>query len=171
MRVRRGIPEDMAAVRALLEELDRLQGDWRVFPPRSGFEEEVLRRYRASFDDERAALLLAEDERGVAGMAFAEVLTPSSFSDEEAVEVSSVVVRPDRRGSGAGRALVSEAAAFAAERGVRRVVLKTFAGNRRALDFWVSLGFEPRVVPLTSPVERLRAARETSPGGPGLKAD
>ncbi|MGZ4137846.1 MAG: GNAT family N-acetyltransferase, partial [Actinomycetota bacterium] len=91
----------------------------------------------------------------IVGMAYAEIHTPSRFSDERAIELSSVVVRADRRRAGVGRALVREVVRFSAERDVPWVELKTFSPNRGAMEFWESLGFTPRVVQLTAPVGRL----------------
>jgi GNAT superfamily N-acetyltransferase len=83
-------------------------------------------------------------------MAYGEVRIPSRFSDERAMELSGVVVRSGYRGRGVGRDLVKEAARFAAEIGVGWIELKTFAPNERAMEFWETLGFTPRVVQLTT---------------------
>jgi GNAT superfamily N-acetyltransferase len=83
-------------------------------------------------------------------MAYGESRTPSRFSDERALELSAVVVRAGYRGRGVGRELVQEAAGFARERGISWIELKTFSPNRGAMEFWENLGFEPRVVQLTT---------------------
>ncbi len=149
MKVRQATPEDVPALVAMFQELDRMQSDWRVFTPRPGFYDEVGSKYREAMSTENALVLVAEDEQDILGMAYGEVRVPSRFSDERALELSGVVVRAGYRGRGVGRALVKEAARFAGEIGVEWIELKTFAPNQGAMAFWEGLGFTPRVVQLT----------------------
>jgi GNAT superfamily N-acetyltransferase len=150
VKVRQATPEDVPSLVALFQELDRMQSDWRVFTPRPGFYDEVGVKYEAAMSHENAVVLVAEDDGEVVGMAYGEVRIPSRFSDERALELSAVVVRSGYRGRGVGRDLVKEAATFAGEIGVGWIELKTFAPNERAMEFWESLGFTPRVVQLTT---------------------
>ena len=154
--MRQGTPEDVPALVALFQELDRMQRDWRVFTPRPGFYDEVGEKYREALEQKGdAVLLVAEAEGEIVGMAYGEVHVPSRFSDERALEISGVVVHAGYRGKGVGRALVREAARFATEHGITWVELKTFAPNQGSMAFWESLGFTPRVVQLTSSTEAL----------------
>jgi len=156
VKVRQATPEDVPALVALFQELDRMQADWRVFTPRPGFFDEVGEKYREAMNNPDAVVLVVEDDEGeVVGMAYGEARTPSRFSDERALELSGVVVRAGYRGRGVGGELVREAARFAQERQIAWIELKTFAPNRGAMEFWEDLGFEPRVVQLTSPTREL----------------
>lgn len=155
MKVRQATPEDVPALVALFQELDRMQSDWRVFTPRPGFYDEVGLKYREAMSTENAVVLVAEDEGEIVGMAYGDVRIPSRFSDERALELSGVVVRTGYRGRGVGRALVQEAARFAGELGVEWVELKTFAPNQGAMAFWEGLGFTPRVVQMTQGTKAL----------------
>lgn len=155
MKVRQATLEDVPALVALFQELDRMQSDWRVFTPRPGFYDEVGLKYREAMSTENAVVLVAEDEGEIVGMAYGEVRVPSRFSDERALELSGVVVRTGYRGRGVGRALVQEAARFAGELGVEWVELKTFAPNQGAMAFWEGLGFTPRVVQMTQGTKAL----------------
>lgn len=160
MKVRQATPEDVPLLVALFQELDRMQADWRVFTPRPGFYDEVGTKYREAMNNPDAVVLVGTDDDGeVVGMAYGEARTPSRFSDERALELSAVVVRSGYRGRGVGRVLVQEAAGFAKDRGIAWIELKTFSPNRGAMEFWENLGFEPRVVQLTTStrdlVERL----------------
>lgn len=158
MKVRQATPEDVPHLVALFQELDRMQADWRVFTPRPGFYDEVGSKYREAMNSPDAVVLVAADDEGeVVGMAFGEARVPSRFSDERALELSGVVVRAGYRGRGVGRELVEEAARFASDRGIAWIELKTFSPNRGAMEFWENLGFEPRVVQLTSPTSDLIA--------------
>jgi GNAT superfamily N-acetyltransferase len=155
MNVRLATPEDVPALVALFQELDRMQSDWRVFTPRPGFYDEVGAKYREAMSTKNAVVLVAEDEDEVVGMAYGEVRVPSRFSDERALELSGVVVRAGYRGRGVGRALVKEAARFALDIDVDWIELKTFAPNQGAMTFWEDLGFTPRVVQLTQATSAL----------------
>jgi GNAT superfamily N-acetyltransferase len=156
VKVRQALPEDVPALVAMFQELDRMQADWRVFTPRPGFFDEVGEKYREAMNNPDAVVLLVEDDEGEAvGMAYGEARTPSRFSDEQALELSGVVVRAGYRGRGVGRELVQEAARFAEERGIAWIELKTFSPNRGAMEFWENLGFEPRVIQLTTPTRGL----------------
>jgi GNAT superfamily N-acetyltransferase len=155
VKVRQATPEDVPALVALFQELDRMQSDWRVFTPRPGFYDEVGLKYREAMSTENAVVLVAEDEGEIVGMAYGDVRIPSRFSDERALELSGVVVRTGYRGRGVGRALVQEAARFAGELGVEWVELKTFAPNQGAMAFWEGLGFTPRVVQMTQGTKAL----------------
>ena len=155
MKVRRATTQDVPALVALFEELEKMQRDWRVFTPRPGFADEVTRKYRQAFDRPNLVVLVAEDQGEIVGMAHGEARTPSRFSDERALHLSGVVVRSDFRGRGVGRALVAEAARFAAEGGVPWLTLNTFAPNQGSTDFWESLGFRPRVVEMTTSTRSL----------------
>lgn len=155
MKVRQATPEDVPALVALFQELDRMQSDWRVFTPRPGFYDEVGLKYREAMSTENAVVVVAEDEGEIVGMSYGEVRIPSRFSDERALELSGVVVRTGYRGRGVGRALVQEAARFAGELGVEWIELKTFAPNQGAMAFWEGLGFTPRVVQMTQGTKAL----------------
>lgn len=151
MKVRQARPEDVPSLVALFQELDRMQAGWRVFTPRPGFFDEVGDKYREAMNNPDAVVLVVDDDEGeVVGMAYGEARTPSRFSDERALELSGVVVRAGYRGRGVGRELVQEAARFAGERGIEWIELKTFSPNRGAMEFWEDLGFEARVIQLTT---------------------
>jgi ribosomal protein S18 acetylase RimI-like enzyme len=164
MRVRAAAEGDLDAAAELLDELDAAQAAWRVFSPRPGHQDEVLARYKAALDDPDSLLAVAEDGDRVMGMALARVIVPSSFSDERAIELSSVVVHPSVRHTGVGRALTRAVARFAGDRGVERITLKVFAANRAAVRFWEAVGFVPRAVQYTATADDVLVRIESDPG-------
>jgi ribosomal protein S18 acetylase RimI-like enzyme len=160
--IRRARPKDIPAILDLFEGLGRHQRHWRVFPPRDGFAQTMAARFRDALADEHCLLVVATDGGDVVGMAMGEVNRPSSVSDEMAVELSSVFVRPSHRRRGLARALTVEVARFALRRGVERVTLRTFSQNRSALRAWKHLGFRPRIVQMTA----LASDLDPRAGGP-----
>ena len=159
VRIREARAADLPAVLELFELLAEHQAGWRVFPPRDGFRRGMEGRYRDVIQDETSTLIVAEVGGTVLGMAVGQLNRPSSFSDEMALEVSSVVVRAGHRGRGIARALTAELARFARRQGARRLTLKTFAGNREALRAWERLGFQARMVQMTAAVDDLDPER------------
>jgi ribosomal protein S18 acetylase RimI-like enzyme len=153
--IRPAAEEDLPSLMALWDELERHQAGWRVFTPRPTLRAEAEARYRRSRDDPDSLHLVAEEDGEVMGMALGRIATVSSMSDEPALEVTNVVVARARRQRGAARALVLALADFARRRGVKRLVVKTYAENEAAMRFWRALGFGPRYVQLTASTEDL----------------
>jgi ribosomal protein S18 acetylase RimI-like enzyme len=164
--IRRAQAQDLPALTELTRELDAFQRGWRVFTPRPSFERDLAAKFRNSLVDGRALVVVAKDGEEVVGMAVGHVHVPSSVSDDRAVEVSSVIVRPSHRGRGIGRALTGAVARFAQEQGIHKLTLRTFSANEGALAFWQAMGFEPRLVQLTADVgavERTADPRRAEP--------
>jgi GNAT superfamily N-acetyltransferase len=118
----------------------------------------LLRRYQAALPDDLRVRHL-EDELQVlasryaapaASMFLARVdgadagcVVASEF-DASTLEIKRLYVDPEFRGSGAGRALMEVAIAFARERSHRRVVLDTECERlRAAYQLYCRLGFAP----------------------------
>lgn len=160
--IRDAAPTDEPAILELLEELDRSQLRWRIFPPRPSYRADLVGRYRGIREDRDAIHLVAEEDGRVVGMAVGILHRPSSISDALALEVSSFVVREAHRGRGIGRTLASDLVRFAAKRGIRHLDLRVFASNHRAVAFWRRLGFEPRILQMVAGVD----AAESRAGSP-----
>ena len=152
--VRPATLDDMDDLLALWRDLEDAQGSFRLFPPVA----EAAQRIEASFRDAVASadadvLLVLDDAGRPAGMALVHLEHPSRMSSEQAVELSRVVVRPDRRGSGIGSVLVDAAGEWARARGVRSMVAAVFVGNEASRGFWRAAGFLPWVERMVRPVD------------------
>ena len=91
-------------------------------------------------DDERARVLVAERADGVVGMCTGQLVV-STAEGGPALMVEDVVVDPDHRGRGIGRALLAALADWARGRGVRRLQLLADGNNGPALAFYDRLGW------------------------------
>jgi len=105
--------------------------------------------------------LVAEDpERNVVGYALY-FLNFSTWEGVHGIYLEDLYVRPDQRGSGLGRALLTGLATIADERGYARVEWSVLDWNAPSIAFYRSLGAEPMdgwtVFRLTGPALR-RAA-------------
>ncbi|MFI5316153.1 MAG: GNAT family N-acetyltransferase [Myxococcota bacterium] len=92
----------------------------------------------------RCRLLVAERAGARVGFLFAEVEQAGGGEVEPAGWIHELWVAPDERRSGVASALVAEADAFFAARGVRRVSVRVESANQDALRYWTRRGFGER---------------------------
>jgi ribosomal protein S18 acetylase RimI-like enzyme len=131
MRIRAVTEADAEAIRALWEAFEA------EVPEPPGFTAET---WEAAWADLRrhavdGVALIAEDDGGPAGYAFATALRGLRS------HVTDVYVRPDARGRGVGRELMGQLAAGMRDLGAEWVSLDVLTGNRAARAFWERLGF------------------------------
>lgn len=69
-------------------------------------------------------------------------LSFSTWEGEHGIYLEDLFVRPERRGSGAGRALLQSLAQLAVQRGYRRVEWAVLKWNEPSIEFYRSLGAE-----------------------------
>jgi GNAT superfamily N-acetyltransferase len=67
--------------------------------------------------------------------------------------VGDVVVAPEARGKGVGRALMAAGERWARERGYRLLTLNVFLDNERARALYEELGFRPETVRHVKPLD------------------
>ena len=135
-RVRAVTPEDIPLLLELFDELARYEKLEHLLVA----DEELLTR--ALFGERPAAeALIAELDGEVAGYAVF-YSTFSTFLAIQGIWLEDLFVRPDRRKSGAGRALLAAVAATLVERGGQRLEWSALDWNELALGFYRSLGAE-----------------------------
>ncbi len=155
-QIRTAEADDLDSILELVGELEAAQAAWRVFMARATLRDETRARYAAAIgEDGPDRLWVAVVGEAVVGTAHAHVHVPSAVSDEAAVELDGVFVRPGLRGQGIARRLTAEVARFARDQSIRRITIKVFARNQDALVAWERLGFEPRMVQMTAAAEDL----------------
>ncbi len=94
------------------------------------------------------AVLVAEDERGLAG--FVEVRAEHDASSAEPqAYLASIAVARHAEGQGLGHTLMAAAEAWAQARGLPTLTLHVFATNTRARGFYRNLGFQEDTLFLT----------------------
>ena len=152
--IRPATHDDIEALVPLWHELEATQSRFRAYPVAPDAEERLVASFRAAVDAQDADVLVAFDGPDPIGMALVRLEHPSRQSDELAAELSRVVVRSDRRGSGVGKALVDAAGAWALDRGIRTLVAAIFVANEPSGRFWKAIGFEPWVERMVREVRR-----------------
>jgi GNAT superfamily N-acetyltransferase len=130
LAVRPATPADAPVVAELLGHLG-YPAAADAIPPR-------LARLRAKSDAEALVATLGPDVVGLATVHARDVLHHAA----PVVQLTALVVPPERRGIGIGRALVAAVQAWAAERGADRLVVTTALHRADAPKFYERLGFE-----------------------------
>jgi GNAT superfamily N-acetyltransferase len=136
VEIREARADDCATIFALIVELATYE---KLAAEVSG-DAETLRR--ELFEARTAEALVAEADGEIVGYAIL-ARTFSTFECRAGIWIEDIYVRPESRGSGAGRALFSRIAALAVERGWPRVEWAVLDWNRLAIDFYDRLGATP----------------------------
>lgn len=136
---------DMDSLVELLGLLFSLESDFAVDEARQRQGLELMLRPGASHSGAGRLVLVAaasEDDRRVLGMATAQVVI-STAQGAPSLLVEDVVVRPEVRGLGAGRALLARIEDWGLRLGATRLQLLTDRDNAPAFAFYASCGFAP----------------------------
>jgi ribosomal protein S18 acetylase RimI-like enzyme len=132
--VRKARHEDLDDLTALLRFLFSLEAD---------FDWDEHKQYQGlalMLNNNRGCVLVAESEGLVVGMCSGQVVI-STAEGGPAVLVEDVVVAPEARGQGFGRALLAAMAAWAQEQGATRMQLLADVHNTLALQFYQQAGW------------------------------
>jgi len=133
--IRNATAADLDALVRLLGVLFSIEADFRADPARQrrGLEQMLE-------DPERRAVLVAERDGAVIGMATAQLVISTAEGAPSAV-VEDVVIEAAERGRGAGRALLEAIEAWARSRGATRMQLLADRENVAALRFYERMGW------------------------------
>lgn len=104
--------------------------------------EEQLREHLFG-DDPKVFAHVAEHEGRIVGVSLW-FLTFSTWNGTHGIYLEDLFVDPDVRGHGYGKALLTELARIADDRGYGRVEWAVLTWNRPAIDFYESLGARPQ---------------------------
>jgi ribosomal protein S18 acetylase RimI-like enzyme len=157
VRVRLATPDDVEALVTLAGEAGSV-GPARTWAAGRRGPDGIRARCLRLLEDPDHRVLLAVEEAGgtVMGAAVLGQDSVTGLFDPPSVYVSALLVSPACRKRGAGRALVSAAAAYAEELGVDSVVVGVAPTGRDANRFFARLGFAPLVIRRIAPVAALR---------------
>lgn len=156
-RIREAVPDDAPALAAL--HIGAWRSAYRGLVPDTVLDGLSVERRTAwwrerlgSGDAGRERTWVVEDDRGLAGFA-----TGGAARDESAPpppgagEIQAIYLRPDRIGSGLGRALFEHAVADLRAAGFDPIVVWVFEANERARRFYEAAGF--RADGATAPID------------------
>ncbi|WP_277425593.1 GNAT family N-acetyltransferase [Streptomyces sp. ADI98-10] len=157
--IRTATPDDIPALHSLVRELAAYE---KALDEVVASEEQL---HQALFGDRPAVyahVATADDGGEVIGFALW-FLNFSTWRGVHGIYLEDLYVRPERRGGGHGRALLTELARICVERGYQRLEWSVLDWNEPAIAFYESLGARPQdewtVYRLTDgPLARLGAA-------------
>jgi ribosomal protein S18 acetylase RimI-like enzyme len=109
------------------------------------------------------ALVAEHEEEGVVGLLFGRVVANKRYKPDRTGQVDQAFVQVGHRRTGVGTRLVSELCRFFAERGIEDISLRYVVGNDEAADFWMSLGFSPRILTAGAHRREIEAQLATRP--------
>jgi ribosomal protein S18 acetylase RimI-like enzyme len=158
VRVRTATPDDVDALVALVGEMRELGPVRGRAVARRGPEGARVRCEQLLADPDHRVVVAVDDAGAVLGAAVLGADTAGGLLDPPSVYVSHLLVSPEHRRRGAGRALVAAAAAYAEELGVDSVVVGVAPTGRDANRFFARLGFAPLVIRRIAPVGAVRRA-------------
>lgn len=136
--IRFAIPGDVPAILRLIGELAEYE---RALHEVKATEEQLHERLFG--DDPKVFAHVAEHEGRVVGFTVW-FLTFSTWNGTHGIYLEDLFVDPDVRGHGHGKALLTELARIADERGYGRVEWSVLTWNRPAIDFYESMGARPQ---------------------------
>ncbi len=114
------------------------------------------RYLEAIADPDRHLVVVVNDAEEPLGMALLTIASANALLDLPAVHMSHSVVSRRHERRGAGKALVSAAAAYAEAHGLDQIVVSVHPGSRDANRFFARLGFAPLAVRRVAPVPVVR---------------
>ena len=165
VRVRTATSDDVDALLALVGEARELGAMRGRAVARRGPDGARTHCEKLLADDEHRVVVAVDAADAVIGAAVLGADTAGGLLDPPSVYVSHLLVGPEHRKRGAGRALVAAAAAYADEVGVDAVVVGVAPTGRDANRFFAGLGFAPLVWGGPAPVAGLRRGRATTAPG------
>ena len=104
----------------------------------------------SQLDEPDAAVFVADDNGGVIGYAYVAVESYDWMSLRGPAGIlHDIIVDPERRRQGAGRALLGAVLEYVRSRGLEQIVLSTAEGNEAAQRFFAGTGFRRTMVEMT----------------------
>lgn len=150
------VNEDLPAVGVLAGRLVRMHHAlddkrfMRPVDPERGYQ----RWFATQLEDPEVILLVAEDEAGVCGYAYAR-MEPRSYNEllDACTKLHDILVDERARRKGVGEALLRETLRLGREKGAPRVVLLTAAQNEAAQRLFKRVGFRTTMLEMTCELE------------------
>lgn len=134
LAVRPAIPADLPLIASLIREL----AEYEKLAHEVRFDQAVLGGHLFG-SDPGAEVLIGELDGAAQGFALF-FPTFSTFEGRPGIYLEDIFVRPDARGLGLGKALISAVAALAVERGCARFEWSVLDWNRPSIQFYEAIG-------------------------------
>jgi GNAT superfamily N-acetyltransferase len=159
VRVRPATADDIPALVELVGSVDTATGPFSGKPLQDASADHLATRFGEILRQEDRTLLLAADDTGtVVGMLAARADEVGAVDLTPVLHVTHLMVAPNARRRGVGRALLAAAVHLADETGVEHLLATAAAGSREGNRYLARIGFAPLVVHRIAPTSTLRRA-------------
>jgi ribosomal protein S18 acetylase RimI-like enzyme len=156
VRVRPATHDDISAIITLLHQIDLTSGLFSGRPLHDPSDEHLTERIGEILDSD-VRLLIATDEAGAAvGMVVTRPDSVGAIDLTPVLHVTHLLVDPQHRRRGVGRALLAAAVQLADEQGFEHVLSTAAAGSREGNRYLARIGFAPLVVHRIASTSMLR---------------
>jgi len=153
LRIREAVPEDHGFILSLVPELTSFgPPPFRDAAELTAVDERFLREALTGHGVAGSIVLVAEDEAGaLLGVIH---LRPQSdyYLQKDCGHVADLIVAPEARGRGVGKALMAAGERWSRERGFEMMTLHVFVENRGARALYEELGFTAEIVRYVKPL-------------------
>jgi GNAT superfamily N-acetyltransferase len=156
VRVRPATADDVPALVELVQAIDTSSGLFSGKPLHDKTTEHLLDRFTEFLDSERVLMLAADESGAVVGMLAARHDAVGAIDLTPVLHVTHLMVHPQHRRRGIGRALLAAAVLLAEEQGVEHLLATASAGSREGNRYLARIGFAPLVVHRIAPTSALR---------------
>lgn len=157
VRVRPATPDDVEALVSLVQHIDTRSGLFSGRPLHDASAGHLAERFAQIIDGHRVVLLLAEDEtHAPVGLLAARHDCVGAIDLTPVLHVTHLMVHPEHRRRGIGRALLAAVVRLADEQDIEHVLTTAAAGSREGNRYLARIGFAPLVVHRIAPTAALR---------------
>jgi GNAT superfamily N-acetyltransferase len=156
VRVRPASHEDIPALVELVQSIDTTSGLFSGKPLHDPSSAHLSERFAEILDSDRVLLVAADEAGEVIGMLAARDDEIGAIELTPVLHVTHLMVEPQHRRRGVGRALLAAAVRLADERGIEHVLSTAAAGSREGNRYLARIGFAPLVVHRIAPTSALR---------------
>lgn len=146
VRVRPATHDDIAALVGLVKQMDTTAGIFSGKPAQDASTGHLAARFGEILDSGRCLLVAIDEAGAVVGMLAARCDSVGGIDLTPVLHVTHLVVDPNHRRRGVGRALLAAAVRLADEEGLEHVVCTAAAGSREGNRYLARIGFAPLVV-------------------------
>ena len=146
VRVRPATHPDIPALVQLLQHSDVTSGSFSGKPLHDPSDAHLTERLGEILDSERCLLIAVDEAGAVVGMLAAKPDDVGAIDLTPVLHVTHLLVDPEHRRRGIGRALLAGAVHLADEQGFEHVLTTAAAGSREGNRYLARIGFAPLVV-------------------------
>jgi ribosomal protein S18 acetylase RimI-like enzyme len=146
VRVRPATHDDIPSLVQLLQQIDLTSGLFSGKPLHDPSVAHLTERFGEVLESDRCLLIAADEAGTVVGMLAAKPDDVGAIDLTPVLHVTHLMVDPEHRRRGIGRALLAGAVHMADEQGFEHVLSTAAAGSREGNRYLARIGFAPLVV-------------------------